>query len=358
MALFGFTASVRAKMPRDGSLARFPLRVFLVICLTTISSQLAAGPVSLTLTDKWSGVFAGEKSSFNVLVASEHGLNGTLSWRLHAQGRTIFRQQKPISVTPGDETPFSVSIYPPAVNDGVVLDAILQVELTEDGTEQPVARINRTVRLFNKDPFVQKKNGLAAIGIALFDPTGKTAAVFESAGIPFTRVRDVGSVSGFTGKVLIVGEGTSLSQYRGLSDRLLRLAGAGVPVLCLAPASGEFPLNAFLHRQFEQPNTLALKRQDVIGELNTRLDSLSWPPDGKVVATSIQLASDRNGVVGKVGTGDTGWPWMEIDFGPGKGRFVFAGFAIIEKWNAGPAPRFLLDTLLNYIQHTDFKKEE
>lgn len=355
MALFGFTAPMWAKIPQDKSPAKPFLLVPLIIFLAIVSVDLAANPAHLTLVDEWSGVFAGEKSSFNVLVNSERELNGILSWRLHAHGRTIFRQQKRISVKPGNEKYFSVSIHPPEINDGVILDVTLQIDLTEDGAEKPVARIKRTVRLFNKDPFVQKKNELIATGIALFDPVGKTAAVFESANIPFIRVQGLDSINGFTGRVLIVGEGTPISNYRGLANMLLQLASSGVPVLCLAPSSGEFPLNAFLHKPLEQPNTLLLKRQDVIGDLDTKLDFLSWPPNGKVVATSLQLVTDKNGVAGKVSVNDTGWVWMEIDFGPNKGKFVFAGFAIIEKWNTGPVPRFLLDKLLNHIQHLNFK---
>jgi len=351
MTLFELTTPARTRTTLGRSPAKFLLIVSLAICMMVVSFQSIANPVHLTLTDKWSAVFAGERSSFNVLITSDHSLNGTLRWQLTARGRSIFRQQKKISIPRGNETRFSVSIYPPKVNDGVVLDAVLQIDITEDGSEQPGAQITRTVRLFSTDPFIQKKKWLAAMGITLFDPEGKTAAVFESANIPFKRIRGLDSVSEFTGRILIVGEGTPISHYRGLSDMLLRLAASGVSVLCLAPANGEFPLNAFLRKQFVQPNTVTLKRQDIIGSLDGRLDSSSWPPDGKVTSSSIRLVSDRNSVVGKVGTDDTGWPWMEIGFG--KGKFVFAGFAIVDKWNTGPAPRFLFDALLGHIQHTD-----
>ncbi|NLB55930.1 MAG: hypothetical protein GX811_09235, partial [Lentisphaerae bacterium] len=43
-----------------------------------------------------------------------------------------------------------------------------------------------------------------------------------------------------------------------------------------------------------------------------------------------------------------GWGWLEMRLG--KGRVILCNFAIIEKWDKGPVPRFLLREILEYTQ--------
>jgi hypothetical protein len=43
---------------------------------------------------------------------------------------------------------------------------------------------------------------------------------------------------------------------------------------------------------------------------------------------------------------DGDWPWVTVDYPETKGRFVFCGFNIVENWNRGPAPRYLLNRIL------------
>ena len=58
---------------------------------------------------------------------------------------------------------------------------------------------------------------------------------------------------------------------------------------------------------------------------------------------------ERGSVVGKVDSGDGGWPWIEMNYAERRGKIVICGFGIIEKWAAGPTPRYMFVKLLESL---------
>ena len=79
----------------------------------------------------------------------------------------------------------------------------------------------------------------------------------------------------------------------------------------------------------------------------------TWPPKGEVVRSSLVVKTDRDRVVAEVSK-DAGWPWIEVDFPDKNGKLLICGFGIIRSWDAGPAPRFLLARLFEFL--TDRKQ--
>jgi hypothetical protein len=148
---------------------------------------------------------------------------------------------------------------------------------------------------------------------------------------------------------LIVGEGTSLIRNRGLAERLLSFADAGGTVLMLAPSEGVIPMPGEVSKKGDikdaQPGELRFRRHHVIREFDKRLDSEFLPGPGGFAGSKVTLRTRLNRIGMEVSE-DGDWPWVTVDYPETKGRFVFCGFNIVENWNRGPAPRYLLNRIL------------
>jgi hypothetical protein len=152
--------------------------------------------------------------------------------------------------------------------------------------------------------------------------------------------------------VVIIGEGTSFKEEKGLAAELQKRAAAGLVVLVLAPKEGEVivpgvggPAGGLDNLTF---------RREIVRKLDKRLDPDGWLPDGKAVASTIAIKNGDDGVIGEVAAGPGGWPWIEANYG--KGRWAVCGLAIIAKWDAGPTPRFLFARMLEYLTDSETEK--
>jgi hypothetical protein len=128
-------------------------------------------------------------------------------------------------------------------------------------------------------------------------------------------------------------------------------------VLCLAPADGQF---AFPGTEADSPNAarLCFRRNDVIVELDKRLDSDRWPPDGKTFDAGLEVASNRGRVSLVVTESPQTWPWLDVVY-PCGGRLIVCSFRVVQCWQAGPTPRYLLARILEEIpQRKSFEPKE
>lgn len=215
------------------------------------------------------------------------------------------------------------------------------------------ASLERTVWLFPRDPFAGRTRLLRERKIVLFDPPARTADLLKAAGLPFTELNNLDAVGELSEGTVIVGEGVSFASQRGLPDALFRAAAKGVSVLCLAPIDGALPLPDGNDRELPAPARLAFRRNDVITELDKRLDARGWPEDGKEVASGLVLRGEGPRVVAEITTTGPGWPWVEIDFPEPGGRVVLCGFALMSHWDHGPTPRFLLSRAIDRTGRVD-----
>ena len=244
----------------------------------------------------------------------------------------------------------------PEVKEGVIIQALLSLSVIQEGTKEALADFEKTIWIFPEDPFANRKKWLKNVKIHLFDPEKKTGELFEKAEIPFEAVQNIDSVTEIANGVVLIGEGVLFKDYRGLSEMMVKTAARGIPVLCLAAADGEMTIPGMGSVDLPCPTSMAFRQSDIITELDKRLDANAWPPDGKVVVSTIMLKGKKGPVIGKIQKGGDEWPWMEMNFGKpvrqaqGRhGRLVMCGFGIIEKWESGPTPRFLFAKILEYI---------
>ena len=129
----------------------------------------------------------------------------------------------------------------------------------------------------------------------------------------------------------------------------MRTAAGGVPVVCLALSSGELPMPGTAGADLPVPARVVLGRQDAITTLDKRLDAAAWPPDGEVVASTLSITSKRYRVVGEVGEAKDGWSWIEVRYPKPGATLLICGFSVVEHWDAGPAPRYLLARMLEHV---------
>lgn len=318
---------------------------FLLVC-TAIQ---AAPKLSLVIQEPWNDVFGGKEAVFHVVINNREATQGRVVWRYAAGGKTIVRQEREVSLVPNRPENVEIILPVPEVKDGVILNTMLSVSVLENGALEAAATLEKTIRIFPPDPFAGRAEWLKKLDIRLFDPEKRTAGFFDKAGIPFQRVANIEALAEVKDGIIIVGEGISFNDFKGLSGLLLKAAARGTPVLCLAPSRGTFNLPGTGESEMPDPRSMTFHRNEIITRLDKRLDAVAWPPDGVIAFSTMAMRSARGAVVGEVEKGGANWSWLEMSFNDPHGMFILCHFAIVEKWETGPAPGFLLTKILEYL---------
>jgi hypothetical protein len=290
--------------------------------------------------ETWSGYFGGQDIDLKFRIAQNGERPLRIGWTARIQKQVVARRDLTIAGKSGEAAEFNIPLRLPDAEPRAILPALVTISI--EGQEI----LERPLWIFPRDPFVDRKKALSALPISLFDPERKTAVLFENAGIAVHEVRQVESLDDVTGGLIVIGEGISFRDYRGLPARMLAAAARGNHVLCLAPAAGAIELTGADGTAGGAALALSLRRGDVIGEFDKRLDARAWPTDGKVIAASVTLIGERGPVSAEVIRNDQGWPWLEVEYSRG-GRFILCGFAFADHWDSGPAPRYVFKHLLN-----------
>jgi hypothetical protein len=320
---------------------------------TAVLAALLTRPVAgaepaavLACREQWSTFFGGRQVTLHFTARSEQPVDGRIVWRHAADGRTIARGELAAKLNGGRASEAEIGLRLPEVRDGVVFDTQLSVVLA-DRQNRVLARHDRPVRLFPTDPFVNRRNWLGGLGIVLYDPRGQTEAVCQAHDLPYRLVGTMSALSGVAQGTVIVGEGLSFEDRRGLAETLLELAAGGASVLCLAPADGGFRFPGGGDED-PQPRRVVLGDCEVIRELDKRLDADAWAPDGRVAATGLEVSTGGGEASLSVAPPPRAWPWLEAVY-PQGGRLIVCGFGIVEQWDAGPTPRWLLLRILERL---------
>jgi hypothetical protein len=242
-----------------------------------------------------------------------------------------------------DSRAVRVDVAIPPVRDGITVELQFRLQLVEP-SGQIAADHERALRIFSRDPFAARRQWIEDREISLYDPDGDTAKVLDALQIPYDSPRNLSNLLETTEGVVLVGAGLSWQAPANLATVLTDLARQGHRVICLAPEAGHLAFPA-TEEEVDPPASLTFRRADVIGELDKRLDAHAWPPDGQIVRSGMTVVSRRGQVVLSVDDSPAAWPWIEVGY-PGGGRLTICGLAIIEKWDSGPTPRYLLASML------------
>lgn len=330
----------------DDSMERILLFVLLIWAMAT--TCLAA--VAVTDNEKWGNIFCGEETRFTFSISADKPFHGTAGWRFSIGGRTIARGETAADILPGGFQTMPVGLPVPDGKEGMVLFGMVTVSVYDQNNRAVVAKHEKEIRIFPKNPFREKQHWLTNLNLALFDPEMKTAQVFTESKIQYKEIYNREVISEIRNGIVLIGENVSLSAYPGLARMLIRLAASGIPVICLAPREGAIPLDdAVADIHAPGPSAMLFSQSKIIKQLDKTLDAGSWPPDGRVVQSYLRLKGDKHAITAIVNKHNKGWPWLEIQYNKGNGRLIVCGFGIIEKWDAGPTPRHLLLRLLEYV---------
>lgn len=293
--------------------------------LTLLFAGLLASSASaqLRLAEEWSDVFAGTHHVFHAVTPG-----GPASWSFSVGGAVVAR---------GDlAANGEIALDMPATKPGVILDASLVLEAGGK-------TVSHRLWIFPADPWSETKATLEKAVLRVFDPEGNTIAALHQAGIPYKIVPRATALSEAGGPILI-GEGLSLNEQRGLPAILEQAAVAGAHILCLAPREGYLALPGL---EGERRPTVSLAGTGRIPALDKHLDAAVWP-DGPSVATSWTPDAARRRMEGEWHADTKGWPWLEARW-PNGGRLIYCGVGIMRSWEKTPAARYLLEAMLRDV---------
>lgn len=331
-----------------------------VVLLQVVAAGFDASPAaaqpggrfSVTPVEAWSCVFGGDDLTLHFRVADSRAGNtaveGHVLWHHSADQRTLARGEVEIGRNDGGTAEVRLRI--PKVRDGVIFRTDLTIAFVPRGQEAEAATLAKAFWLFPDDPFVDQRETLKERKLLLFDPEGRTAKLFRKIELPHRLIRHAAVLEDRDEhSFVIVGEGTSLIRNRGLAERLLRFAAAGGTVLMLAPSEGVIPLPGESLAKDDgnavRPGELRFRQHHVIRELDKRLDSTAWPGINGLPGSKLGLRT-RLGRIEMEVSKDGDWPWLSIQYPETNGKFVFCGLSLVEHWDNGPTPRYLLDRVL------------
>ena len=312
----------------------------------------------LTPVEDFSTAFANDECTISMrLTLKDEAANvdrGTLRWSHSANQRTIARGE--VEVRPDDVAGANAEfvLKTPPLRDGVTFTTTVRTEFVPAGAKEAAASHERTLTLFSRDVLAGRRKWAEELKIELYDPEETTAKVFDELGLPYRRVGTVvGDGEANSSGILVVGEGVSLKQRRALMETMIDGAGRGRRVILLAPADGSFVLPGTAGADAEDepiPTDVRLAGTQIIRELNRKLDSRSWIGTGNVIPSSrLQIQSYRGRVEAAVTQTAPDWPWLRVRYPGTKGTFIVCGFRMIEHWDKGPTPRYLLIRILESL---------
>lgn len=193
------------------------------------------------------------------------------------------------------------------------------------------------IHIFGRDPLADRHNWAEALQIVLFDPSGETAKAFGTINLPYRQLTGLGGLAAVTEGIVVVGEGLSFADHPELDDTLCCLARQGVPVVLLAPGSGNF-------RVADPPPTRFELRDESVGQ---QIDPQTVGDLKR--SRGYRVSGDGNGPVLRITVQRSDYAWGDFRFDNKRGRLCCLTWNLLETWETSPAPRFFFVRLLEIV---------
>jgi hypothetical protein len=329
--------------------------VRMLIMLATLPAITSAADVEFAPAERWTTAFANEEVSIVMTVRHENGVGGTVRWSHSAKGRTLDRGTVAVIADEVHGGKAELTLSPQPLREGVVLKTTLSAAFIPSDAEEAAAAHDQTIWLFPRDPLAERSEWSAGLDIKLLDPSRKTADAFDEIELPYKLIQNLAGLNDadWTG-ILILGEGTSLHKQREFAEAAIETAASGRRVILLSPIDGSLALPGLdLSQQqarFPVPTELRFARHHIISELDKRLDHLAWlGTNDAVPARGLSIENHRGRLLANLSDNPHAWPFVELKYADHDGVLVMCGFKIIDHWDDGPTPRYLLIRLLEAL---------
>lgn len=214
----------------------------------------------------------------------------------------------------------------PQVKQGVVLP----IQVAVGGTLSKI-------HVFGQDPLAGRRDWATSLHVTLFDPSGKTANALDTINLAYRQLTGLGALASVTRGIVVVGEGLSLDDHPGLDETLCRVARQGVPVVLLAPESGNFAITDPAPMRFELRDNSAGQQIDArtIGDLNR--------------SCAYRVSSEGDVPLLRTTEQQSDYAWGDFRFDNRRGRLCCLTWNLLETWETSPAPRFFFVRLLEIV---------
>ncbi len=319
----------------------------LLIVTSILPLPVLAADAVLKLPDARSNFFSGSSISVPVEVHVGQTDSTQLSWSLYVAGVSVARREIALDIAAEGVSRHAINLELPTTHRGIPIEVLLHLRLI-DSRGNVVTEIESPLYVLDPAPFQHRRQWLENLDIHLYDPEGTTVAVFEEGGIPFKQIMNPAAFHSAMGGILIIGEGLSLRDSRGLMDAVFKAVGSGIPAIVLSPTEGDIQLPGLgAGAKNDQPPSISLEGREVIRRFDKRLDSVSWVAGRDCVLRYFQVAAYRNRPEAVVGE-NPGWAWIALDWQDGA-RARLCGFAIMRDWDMSPTPRYLFLAILEDI---------
>lgn len=283
--------------------------------------------------------------SFHIIV--DKAATGNVLWEYLAGQRTIARGESRFDATPERPASVAIALRLPPVKDGVVFPTQLKITAMAADEKAPLANFESPVWLFPENPLTDRSTWLEELKLALYDPAGETAALWDEEKIAYTWLRNLAALAERKEGLVVIGEGVSPEDEPELPAAVFAKVAAGVPVLWLAPAAGDLPLTELV--QNRDVAEIQWRRSDVIAALDKRLDALAWDRGGEVPLTTLRLTAKKDEIIAEVDDDPLSWPWLDVRFRLPGARLIVCGFSVVAAWPQSPTPRFLFVRMLEEL---------
>ena len=318
-------------------------KILLVIYF--IGTFCYAKPVisDITKSQCW---FAGSevKNVFSISGLETKSLSG--QWRLSVANHTVARGEAALNMANG-LVPFNITFTLPEIKPGIITDLILDLSVIDVDSGNKLVTTNKIIKSFSQDTFVDMNKWLRSLNIVLFDPEKTTVELFDNLKIPYRFTKNTDALTEINQGIVIVGEGVSLNENKGLWTVLVDVASRNIPVLCLALREGEMSISGVgIIEKSTKSSALTIKRYQAITDINKSLDRQSWCGERMVASQSVIFKGERGLVVASVEEGCKNWLWIEQSFEGSTAKLVLCQFQIIKNWKRSPVPQYLLLNIL------------